>query len=146
MENYIRRANNMSNSNDQRILTIKKQIADKKEKLSKSARFAPVTNCSIEIDGDRLNIQTLAKEQLISLMVQLNAYLMSAKALGVAEEYLVGGYSPVDWIADIQSRIEILSRKNEENQLKAMEEKLSKLLSEGKKVELEIDEIESLLK
>lgn len=146
MENYIWRANNMSNSNDQRILTIKKQIADKKEKLSKSARFAPVTNCSIEIDGDRLNIQTLAKEQLISLMVQLNAYLMSAKALGVAEEYLVGGYSPVDWIADIQSRIEILSRKNEENQLKAMEEKLSKLLSEGKKVELEIDEIESLLK
>lgn len=146
MENYIRRANNMSNSNDQRILTIKKQIADKKEKLGKSTRFAPVTNCSIEIDGDRLNIQTLAKEQLISLMVKLNAYLMSAKALGVAEEYLVGGYSPVDWIADIQSRIEILSRKNEENQLKAMEDKLSKLLSEGKKVELEIDEIESLLK
>lgn len=136
----------MSNSNDQRILTIKKQIADKKEKLGKSTRFAPVTNCSIEIDGDRLNIQTLAKEQLISLMVKLNAYLMSAKALGVAEEYLVGGYSPVDWIADIQSRIEILSRKNEENQLKAMEDKLSKLLSEGKKVELEIDEIESLLK
>lgn len=136
----------MSNSNDQRILIIKKQIAEKKEKLGKNVRFNPVTNCSIEIDGDRNNIQVLAKEQLISLMVKLNAYLMSAKALGVAEEYLVGGYSPVDWIADIQSRIDILSRKNEENQLKAMEDKLSKLLSEGKKVELEIDEIESLLK
>lgn len=146
MENYIWRGSKMSKSNDQRILTIKKQIAEKKEKLGKNARFTPVTNCSIEVDGDRHNIQVLAKEQLISLMVKLNAYLMSAKALDVAEEYLISGYSPVDWIADIQSRIDILSRKNEENQLKAMEDKLSKLLSEGKKVELEIDEIESLLK
>jgi hypothetical protein len=136
----------MSNTNDQRILTLKKQITEKKEKIGRGTRFAPVTNCSIEVDGIRHNIQVLPKDQLIVLMVKLNSYFMSAKALNVQDEYIISGYHVPEWIADIQSRIDILSRKNEENQLKAMEDKLSKLLSERKKVELEIDEIESMLK
>lgn len=144
MENYIRRGNNMS-KNDERILELKKQIETKKEKLGKTLRFTPVTNCSIEVDGVRHNIQVLGKDQLISLMVKLNAYLMSAKELEVADEYLISGFTPADWISDIKSRIEILSRKDEERLLKVMEDKLTKLLSEGKKVELEINEIESML-
>ena len=136
----------MSNINDQRILDLKKQIAAKKEKLGKSLRFAPVTNCSIEVEGVRHNIQVLQKEQLVYLMVKLNSYLLSAKDLGVEEEFTISGFLAQDWISDIQSRIEILSRKDEEKLLKAMEDKLTKLLSEKKKVELEIDEIESLLK
>jgi hypothetical protein len=39
-----------------------------------------------------------------------------------------------------------MSRKDEESKLRDMESKLTKLLSDRKKVELEIDEIESLLK
>jgi hypothetical protein len=135
----------MSNTNDQRILTLKKQIEIKKEKLGKSTRFTPVTNCSIELDGVRHNIQVLTKEQLIMLMVKLNSYLMSAKVLEVAEDFNISGFHVSDWITDIQSKIEVISRKDEERQLKVMEDKLVKLLSDGKKVELEIDEIESLL-
>lgn len=135
----------MSKNNDQRILELKKQIAAKKEKLGKSTRFSPVTNCSLEVDGERYNIQVLSREQLISLMVKLNSYLMSAKFLDVVEQYTISGFSPSDWIEDIQAKINILSRKDEERALKTMEDKLTKLLSEGKKVELEIDEIESLL-
>lgn len=146
MENFIRRENNMSSNNDQRILELRKQIEVKKEKLGKTLKFTPVTNCSIELDEKRYNIQVLTMEQLVSLMVKLNAYLMSAKALGVAEEYAVSGFHASDWITDIQYKIDILSRKDEERKLKVMEDKLLKLLSDGKKVELEIDEIESLLK
>jgi hypothetical protein len=135
----------MSNSNDQRILTLKKQIEEKKDKLGKSTRFSPVTNCSIELDGVRHNIQVLNKEQLIMLMVKLNSYLMSAEVLEVLEDFNISGYHASDWISDIQSKIEVISRKDEEKQLKAMEDKLLKLLSDGKKVELEINEIESLL-
>lgn len=135
----------MAKNNDERILELKKQIEIKKEKLGKSTRFNPVTNCSIEIDGVRYSVQVLTKEQLIMLMVKLNSYLMSAKVLEVAEEFIISGYHVSDWISDIQSKIDILSRKDEERKLKAMEDKLLKLLSEGKKVELEIDEIESLL-
>jgi hypothetical protein len=134
MENYIRRENNMSNPNDQRILTLKKQIEVKKEKLGKSTRFTPVTNCTIEIDGVRYNIQVLTKEQLIMLMVKLNSYLMSAKVLEVVEEFNISGYHVADWISDIQAKIEVISRKDEERQLKVMEDKLLKLLSEGKRL------------
>lgn len=133
------------NNNDQRILELKKQIEIKKEKLGKSLRFSPVTNCSIELDGVRHNIQVLTKEQLVMLMVKLNSLLMSAKVLEVSEDFNISGYHVCDWISDIQSKIDILSRKDEERKLKAMEDKLLKLLSDGKKVELEIDEIASLL-
>lgn len=137
----------MTNNNDERILEMKKKIAEKTEKLSKmSKRFSPITNCSIIIRGVRHNIQVLDKENLVSLMVELNALLMSAKDLDVAEEYGISGYSLVDWIADIKSRIEIMSLQTERKSLKVMEDKLVQLLSDGKKVELEIDEIESMLK
>ena len=47
----------MSNeTNDSRILILKKQIESKKEQLSKSTRFSPVTNCSIELDGIRYKV------------------------------------------------------------------------------------------
>ncbi len=136
----------MAKNNDERILELKKQIQEKKEKLGKSSRFNPITNCSIEIDGVRYNIQVLTKEQLTMLMIKLNSYLMSAKVLDVAEDFNISGYHCSDWIEDIQSKIDIHSRKDEERKLKDMEEKLVKLLTDGKKVELEIDEIESLLK
>jgi hypothetical protein len=136
----------MKNANDQRILELKKQIATKKEKLGKTKRFSPVTNCSIELDGIRHNIQVLTKDQLLLLLVKLNSYQMSTKELELDEELIISGYSLEDWMSDIQSKIDLLSRKDEEKKLKQMEDKLVKLLSEGKKVELEIDEIEALLK
>lgn len=136
----------MTNNNDTRILEMKKQIEAKKEKLGKSTRFMPVTNCSIELDDKRYNLNAMTKDALIHLAVKLHSYMESAKTLGLGEQYVISGYSPVDWVADIKSKIDILSKKDEEKSLKVMEEKLSKLLSEGKQVELEIDAIESMLK
>jgi len=132
-------------TNDQRIMLLKKQIESKKAQLSKSTRFSPVTNCSLEVDAVRYNIQVLARPDLISLMVKLNSYMMSAKNLDVLDDYVISGYKVEDWIADIKARIAILSHKLEENRLKLMEDKLIKLLSDGKKVELELNEIESIL-
>ncbi len=136
----------MSNEkNDQRILELKKLIETKKEQLGKSLRFTPLTNCSLELEGERYNINVLSKEQLTMLMIRLNMYRLSAKDLSIASIEF-SGYDVLDWITDIKAKIEILSRKDEERNLKAMEDKLVKLLSDGKKVELELNEIESLLK
>ena len=136
----------MSNeTNDQRILALKKQIEEKKEKLNKSTKFSPITNCSIELDGTRYNIQALPKEHLVNLMVRINFYKLSSKDLGLGE-FLICGFDVGDWITDIKSKIDILSRKDEEKSLKLMEDKLIQLLSDGKKVELELNEIESFLK
>lgn len=138
----------MSNeTNDQRILQLKKQIEEKKEQVGKSTRFTPLTNCSLELEGERYNINVLSREQLISLMIRLNMYKISASDLGIImADVEFSGYDVLNWIADIKAKIEILSRKDEERNLKAMEEKLVKLLSDGKKVELELDEIASFLK
>lgn len=136
----------MANQNDQKILKLKEQIEEKKKLVSKSKKFSPVTNCSIELDGVRHNIQVLTKEQLIQMLIKLNAYAASAENLGLLDEYTISGYKVTEWIEDLQSKLDYINRKNEEQKLKSMETKLDKLLSDEKKVELEIDEIEALLK
>ena len=131
--------------NDEKILKLKEQIAQKKKQLDKSKRFAPITNCSIDFDGVRSNIHALTKDQLIFLLVKLNGYFISAKALEISD-FSVGGYRVEEWMSDIQLRIDILNRKDDENKLKDMEYKLDRMLSDEKKTELEISEIEDLLK
>lgn len=83
---------------------------------------------------------------MVYLLVKLNTLAISAKDLDMLNEFKISGFNLQDWIEDIKSRIDILSRKEEERSLKVMEDKLHKLLSENKKVELELDEIESILK
>lgn len=132
--------------NDDKILDLKKQIDEKKKLLTKVARFTPVTNCSIELRGERYNINVLGREQLILLMIDLNLFIISACDLNLEGSIYISGYSIEDWIADIKSRLEVMAYKEEENRLKAMESKLDRLLSNEKKTELEIDEIASFLK
>lgn len=136
----------MTNNNDKRILELKKQIEAKKEKLSKVTRFIPLTNCNLTLDEVRMNINVLDKDQLAAILIKLNSYRLSAKDLEILEGYFISGYHVQDWITDIKSRLDSQNRTEEEKTLKVMESKLVKMLSESKKVELEIDEIESLLK
>lgn len=78
-------------------------------------------------------------------MVRLNSYRMSAADLGL-DKFEISGYDLNDWITDVKARLEVIATKIEENNLKAMEAKLDKLLSEDKKTELELDSIAELLK
>jgi hypothetical protein len=135
----------MANKNDEKILQLKAQIVDKKEKLGKIGKFIPSTNLSIELDGARFNINVLNKDQLIHLMVKLNSLFISAKQLNIADKYEISGFNVEDWIGDIQLRLNILSKKDEERSLAQLEAKLSKMLSDEKQIELELDEIASLL-
>lgn len=135
----------MANTNDKRILELRKQIKAKKEKIGKIGRFTAVTNCSLEIDGVRFNLNVLNKEQLLQLLVKLNAYYMSADKLQISAVVTYSGYTLDEWITDISSKLDIIGKKEEEKKLSVMEAKLEKLLSDEKQVELEIDEIESLL-
>jgi uncharacterized ubiquitin-like protein YukD len=138
---YIKMENK---ANDEKIIELKKQVKTRKAKLNKSKRFAPVTNCILDFEMVKYNLQVLTKEQLIKLAVKLNTYVMSEKDLEI-EEQKYSGYTLEEWIGDIMSKLDVLSVKDQEKQLKKLEDKLTLLLSNEKKVELEIDEIESLL-
>lgn len=135
----------MSNKNDARILELKKQIQEKKEKLRGSKVYLPVTNLSLELEGTRYNLNVLTKEQLTHMAVKMNLLKLSAMGLELEDQYLVSGYKPSEWLVDILAKITTLSRRDEEKALATMEAKLSKMLSDEKQVELELDEIASLL-
>lgn len=129
--------------NDERVLQLKKVIEDKKAELKAVKRFTPLTNCVLDLDGQKYNLNVLQLTDLQLLLVKLNMYLISAKDLGINLE--ITGYNIAEWIADIKSKIEIFEYKKKESELKALEAKLDKMLSDEKKTELELDEIATLL-
>lgn len=133
-------------NNDERILKLKQSIKLKKAEVNKIARFTPNTNCSLAIDGSRFNLHTLNKQDLTGLLVKLNLHYISARDLDLLEEYKISGYCVEDWISDVKSKLDILEIKEKRKDLDKMETKLTSLLSNKKQTELEIDEIEEMLK
>lgn len=131
-------------NNDNKIIELKKQIKEKRDKLSSIRKFSPNTNCILELDGARNNIQVLNKDQLVLLACKLISYKNSSKELGY--ELKIGGFLVNEWIEDIKSKLDLLTIKAEEKKLKDMEDKLTALLSNEKRTELEIEEIEDILK
>ena len=135
----------MAIKNDDRIIELKKQIETKRKQLSeKTSRFSPETNCILEFKGTTYNLNICSAEMLTLLLVELNMYVMSAADLGITLP-VISGYPIEMWMTDIKNKISALSVKQEDSNLKKMEAKLDKLLSDDKKTELELDEIASLL-
>ncbi len=131
--------------NDDRVLQLKKIIEEKKENLKSCKKvFSPTTNCILDLDGQKYNINVLQFDELQLLLVKLNMYLMSASCLNIF--LMISGYSINDWIEDINNKLDVLEFRKKETELKALENKLNKMLSDEKKTELELDEIAALLK
>ena len=145
MEENTERNMNYMSKNDDRILELKKQIDTKKKSISeRKIRFSPETNCVLNMDGMAININVCSDDVLLLLLIRLNSYLMSAVDLGM-NDFEISGYSVIAWIKDIKCKLDISGLKKEESDLKRMENKLDKLLSDDKKTELEIDEIAAML-
>lgn len=133
----------MATKNDERVLQLKQVIDKKKSELKGLKRFTPLTNCVLDLEEQKYNLNVLQLDDLQFLLVKLNMYLMSAKNLGICLE--ISGYNIEEWITDIKCKIEIFEYKKKEAELKALEVKLDKMLSNEKRTELELDEITALL-
>ena len=129
--------------NDERVLQLKEIIDKKKLELKGAKKFTPLTNCILDLEGQKYNLNVLRLNDLQLLLVRLNMYLMSAKDLKINLEF--SGYNIAEWITDIKCKIEIFEYKKKEAELKTLEVKLDKMLSDEKKTELELDEIAALL-
>lgn len=144
----------MANKNDEKILELKKVIQEKKDKLGKIGKFIPETNCSLALDGVQYNLNVLGnnREGLIQLLVKLTSLVITARLFTKEKDgfdvtdYNISGYNIEDWIKDVKSKLDILSKKDEEKSLVLLEAKLEKMLSDEKQVELELDSIANLLK
>lgn len=129
--------------NDERVLQYKKIIDDKRAELKSVKKFTPITNCVLSLDNQNYNLNVLQLDELKLLLVKMNMYLMSALDLDIGLD--ISGYNIAEWISDIKSKIEIFEYKKKESELKELEAKLDKMLSDEKKTELELDEIAALL-
>lgn len=136
----------MSKTNDERILELRKHIDEKEKEIGRVVSFSPITNCNLELDGARYNLHAMTKEQLVSTMVKLQSYLMSAKALDLSDELTFSGYHVSNWIEDMQWKFLNFKKADELKKLKVMKNKLDELLSDGKRTELELDDIALMLK
>ena len=131
----------MTINNDNKILELKEQITKKKNLLGKAARFSPQTNCILNFQGATHNLNVLTKEQLIPILLSLESQYRIAVELEIEDEFILGNYKVLLWLEDLHSKLNYLNKKKEEAKLKAMEDKLSALLSNEKRVELELAEI-----
>lgn len=129
--------------NDEKVLQLKKTIEEKKSKLATTNKFYPVTNCVLDLEGNKFNLNVLDRNGLELLLVRLNMYKMSADELKM--ELKLCGYLVTEWMDDIAGKLTILDEKKERDTLKALESKLDKMLSDEKKTELELEEIAKIL-
>lgn len=133
----------MAMTNDDKILQLKNVIKKKKEELIKYRKFCPVTNCVLDLDGKKYNLNVLQENELVLLLVKLNSYLVSANRLNLT--LMLSGYDVLDWIGDIRDKLNDVEKKKKESELNKMESKLTTLLSDNKKTELELSDIEMIL-
>lgn len=134
----------MTQSNDERIIKLKNQIEEKKAELSKqNDKLIPKTNCLLVLDDISYNLHVNTSHQLL---VKVNMMVMSAKDLGLdPDKFMISGYSLTDWLDDIKNYIKVNTYKEEKKKLDKLEKQLDNLLSDTKRTELEIDNIEAMI-
>lgn len=134
----------MAQNNDERIMTLKAQIEEKKKDLkNKKTKFSPETNCLIELDGVRYNLHTITDH---TLLLKLNLLKMSAEDLELnLDEIVISGYPLSLWISDIKNKLEYEKYKAEKQKLDMLEKQLTNLLSDTKQTELKIDELAAMI-
>ena len=145
MVNFTERNCMYMNNNDIKILELKNKIEDKRSNIKELKRFNPITNCILIFRGESYNLNVQDKQQLINLLVELNSLYLSYKNLDIEDEYLLNGFSLEDWISDIKQKIDIINIKAETKKLNDLETKLNKMLSQDKKTEMELNDIENMI-
>lgn len=133
------------NKNDNTIMQLKEQIAQKKKSIGKIKRFSPLTSCSLDLDGTRYNLHVASRETLIYILCKMHLLNDMSKNLGYPNQCVISGFSTESWICDIADRLAIISQKEKIEQLAKMEEKLNQLLTVDTKTELQISEIAKML-
>lgn len=131
---------------DEKVLELQAKIAAQ-EKESINLKCSYNTNCILSIDNEKYNLHVLDEDDLTKLLIKLNLYRLSALDLEMdLNNIKFGKYTITEWIEDIKTRIKMEKNKKYIKELKTAKLTLDSLLSDDKKTELKLAEIESLLK
>lgn len=140
-------------NNDERILKLLNEIKLKEGKIESYKKEDYRTNCMLILDKETININTISKNDLkilackIASLYQGESYLFQSGQFDLRGDLTtINGFNLKEWIFDICERINFLEIKEEKAKLKQMKSKLENMVSDDKKVEMELDLFENMLK
>lgn len=138
--------------NDDKVLKLMNEVKKRKLEIATSEKAAWTTNCSLNINGKTINLHVVND---VNVLVGALAALLRNRANHVEAAKLLGfdkpapfehdGYSLEDWLADMKIRATKIQIAQKRKDLERYEAQLDKLLSNDKKVELELDQLEKEL-
>lgn len=141
----------MSN-NDNKIKSLLSKVESQQIALATKPKVSWLTNAIFKYtDTNFFNLNTVKEPQILvealSFLLEKETTLAhAATLLGVDVKPLMWqGYAVSDWQADFKKRIDIIKWEEKKTQLEAMKKKLSSLVSEETKTEMELSVIESML-
>jgi hypothetical protein len=132
------------NVNDQRILDLRVKLKENGKNL-KPVNFRPETHCKFNFNGSDLNLHIISTERLIELQVYLTSQKQACERLKLTD-IVIQGFKLDSWLEDVSSKLQFNIYKEELKKHQEIEKKLDVLLSEETKTQLELDQIENLLK
>lgn len=135
----------MQNKNDERILKMRETVATKKKELELLVKPSYETNLSLVIQGERYNLNVASKAVLLSLLMNLVIMKVASEKDELLKDFELSGFKLEQWIADIKTKLKMLDKRTKEQELKVLEDKLLTMLSEDKKIDLELDELEKMI-
>lgn len=132
-------------TNDERIISLKAEVAKRREELSEVKRFSPITSCTLTIDGVAYNLHALNENELVYIACKLNSLLTSLRDMHFAAPLILSGFDAEDWLDDIRGFLTRMTVNRKKKELKDLEAQLDSLLSKDKKTELDLNNIEAAL-
>lgn len=138
--------------NDTRIKALLKQIEEKKNTLGSRPKAKWETNCSLDMDGSRVNLNTVTT---VNRCIDIMGFLLGKKGnredaailLKVRpDSFMWGPYSFDEWLHDIELRCAMIMWDEENKKLKKLEAQLKDLRSEDAKTADALSDIAGALK
>lgn len=133
--------------NDNTILALQEKIGIKEKELNdKQFIFKPKTTCILYYDGEEYNLHTLSWNEGKIILCKLIMLRDTYEKCQFKDSLMLGKFDINDWIDDIVNTLRNIEIRTEEQKLNSYKNKLDKLLSEDKRTELLLQEIEDDLK
>ena len=137
--------------NDVVIKELLQKVDEQKNGLGKKEKVAWQTNGIFKRDSiNWFNINTVTDFSLLAsalgfLISQDESFQKACKRLGVTAEFKWDGYTIKEWEEDFQLRIKLVEWDNRKKKLDETKKRLSGLVSEEARTEMELDDIKKIL-
>lgn len=136
---------------DQVVQELFEVVRTRKAEIEKTERAKWLTNCSIDHDGRRMNLQTVNDVDILiniaGTIIQNDKVYQSGSEflLGEVKERKLNGFTSEEWLTDIKTRLEKVQLSKKKQELDALERRLDSLVSKEMREQLELEAIKKEL-